>query len=199
MWSVFLSLGLWPLPRITMNDNAIFCKFWKLNRCLTVVFSSFWKAEVTIRTFLTIAQTTNRPVTHNVSLHTVLQHNLELFSLLFNMATVSANNHLTTISLPLSLSVVGGWFLPSNGPICPSSSPPQFTGSPGHSSGSYCERYSGLRSHRAAPYPSHYPHRSTTTSKACSWLMQPPWCTWGRNITNSFIIEVTSLQMEIQD
>ncbi|XP_028820336.1 T-box transcription factor T-A [Denticeps clupeoides] len=61
-------------------------------------------------------------------------------------------------------SQLGGWFLPSNGPICPSSSPPQFTGGPGHSSGSYCERYSSLRGHRAAPYPGHYPHRTSTTS-----------------------------------
>lgn len=51
----------------------------------------------------------------------------------------------------------------------PSSSPPQFSGAPVHSSGSYCERYSSLRNHRAAPYPSHYPHRSTTTSK-CTLL-----------------------------
>lgn len=64
-----------------------------------------------------------------------------------------------------SLSTVGGWFLPSQSPICPSSSPPQFSSSAGHSSGSYCERYSGLRSHRAAPYPSHYPHRSAGTSE----------------------------------
>uniref|UniRef100_A0A3P8ZXD0 T-box domain-containing protein n=1 Tax=Esox lucius TaxID=8010 RepID=A0A3P8ZXD0_ESOLU len=58
-------------------------------------------------------------------------------------------------------SQLGGWFLPSNGPICPSSSPPQFSGAPGHTSGSYCERYSSLRGHRAAPYPSHYAHRSS--------------------------------------
>lgn len=60
---------------------------------------------------------------------------------------------------------VGGWFLPGQSPICPSSSPPQFTGTAGHSSGSYCERYSSLRNHRAAPYPSHYPHRTPSTSK----------------------------------
>ncbi|XP_031442404.1 T-box transcription factor T-A [Clupea harengus] len=62
-------------------------------------------------------------------------------------------------------SQLGGWFLPSNGPICPNSSPPQFTGTGGHSSGSYCERYSSLRNHRAAPYPSHYPHRTTATNQ----------------------------------
>ncbi|KAI5087252.1 brachyury protein-like A, partial [Silurus meridionalis] len=61
-------------------------------------------------------------------------------------------------------SQIGGWFLPSNGPICSSNSPPQFSGSPGHSSSSYCERYSSLRSHRASPYPSHYPHRSTNNN-----------------------------------
>ncbi|XP_062385397.1 T-box transcription factor T-A isoform X2 [Sardina pilchardus] len=61
-------------------------------------------------------------------------------------------------------SQLGGWFLPSNGPICPNSSPPQFPGTPAHSSGSYCERYSSLRSHRAAPYPSHYPHRGSSTT-----------------------------------
>lgn len=63
------------------------------------------------------------------------------------------------------ISTVGGWFLPGQSPICPSSSPPQFSGTAGHSSGSYCDRYSSLRSHRAAPYPSHYPHRSSSTSK----------------------------------
>ncbi|XP_039676639.1 T-box transcription factor T-A [Perca fluviatilis] len=60
-------------------------------------------------------------------------------------------------------SQLGGWFLPGQSPICPSSSPPQFSGTAGHS-GSYCERYSSLRSHRAAPYPSHYPHRTSSTN-----------------------------------
>uniref|UniRef100_A0A3B5L3K6 T-box domain-containing protein n=1 Tax=Xiphophorus couchianus TaxID=32473 RepID=A0A3B5L3K6_9TELE len=46
-------------------------------------------------------------------------------------------------------------------PICPNNSPPQFSSTASHPSGSYCERYSSLRSHRAAPYPSHYPHRSS--------------------------------------
>lgn len=62
-------------------------------------------------------------------------------------------------------SAVGGWFLPGQAPICPSSSPPQFSSTAGHSSGSYCERYSSLRSHRAAPYPSHYSHRTSSTSR----------------------------------
>lgn len=181
-----------------MNDNAIFCKFWKLNRCLTVVFFFFLKSRSDhkdIPDHSTDNQQTGysqRKSSHFSS----TQSGAIRFTVQYGYRECYG---LTTISFPLSLSVVGGWFLPSNGPICPSSSPPQFTGSPGHSSGSYCERYSGLRSHRAAPYPSHYPHRSTTTSKARSWLMQPPWCTLGRNITNSFIIEVTSLQMEIQD
>ncbi|MBN3315031.1 BRACA protein, partial [Atractosteus spatula] len=61
-------------------------------------------------------------------------------------------------------SQIGGWFLPGNGSICPSTSPPQFSGNPGLSSGSYCERYSGLRAHRAAPYPSPYPHRNASTN-----------------------------------
>uniref|UniRef100_A0A674CSL7 T-box transcription factor Ta n=1 Tax=Salmo trutta TaxID=8032 RepID=A0A674CSL7_SALTR len=68
-----------------------------------------------------------------------------------------------TILSVLFLSV-GGWFLPGNGPMCSSSSPPPFSGAPGHSSGSYCERYSSLRGHRAAPYPSHYPHRSSSSN-----------------------------------
>lgn len=62
-------------------------------------------------------------------------------------------------------SAVGGWFIPGQAPICPSSSPPQFSSTAGHSSGSYCERYSSLRSHRAAPYPSHYSHRTSSTSR----------------------------------
>ncbi|KAG9332254.1 hypothetical protein JZ751_015463 [Albula glossodonta] len=57
-------------------------------------------------------------------------------------------------------SQLGGWFLPGNSSICPSSSPPQFSTAPPLSSGSYCERYSGLRSHRASPYPSPYSHHS---------------------------------------
>ncbi|XP_033987052.1 T-box transcription factor T-A [Trematomus bernacchii] len=61
-------------------------------------------------------------------------------------------------------SQLGGWFLPGQSPLCPSSSPPQFSASAGHSSGSYCERYSSLRSHRAAPYPTHYPHRTPTSN-----------------------------------
>ncbi len=71
----------------------------------------------------------------------------------------------------LFISTVGGWFLPGQSPIYPSSSPPQFSSSTGHSSGSYCERYSSLRSHRAAPYPSHYPHRSSSTSKSPAHLL----------------------------
>ncbi|XP_053719113.1 T-box transcription factor T-A isoform X2 [Synchiropus splendidus] len=58
-----------------------------------------------------------------------------------------------------------GWFLPSQNPICPSSSPPQFSGSgSGHTSGSYCERYSSLRTHRSSPYPGHYSHRTPTSN-----------------------------------
>uniref|UniRef100_A0A3B3YK99 T-box domain-containing protein n=1 Tax=Poecilia mexicana TaxID=48701 RepID=A0A3B3YK99_9TELE len=61
-------------------------------------------------------------------------------------------------------SQLGGWFLPGQSPICPNNSPPQFSSTASHPSGSYCERYSSLRSHRAAPYPSHYPHRSSSTN-----------------------------------
>ncbi|KAJ0003759.1 hypothetical protein NQD34_008857 [Periophthalmus magnuspinnatus] len=50
-------------------------------------------------------------------------------------------------------SQLGGWFLPGQAPICPSSSPPQFSSPAGHSSGSYCERYSTLRNHRSRPIP----------------------------------------------
>ncbi|XP_048882106.1 LOW QUALITY PROTEIN: T-box transcription factor T-A [Brienomyrus brachyistius] len=60
-------------------------------------------------------------------------------------------------------SQLSGWFLSGNGSICPSSSPPQFSGGP-LPSGSYCERYSGLRAQRASPYPSHYSHRNTSTN-----------------------------------
>ncbi|XP_036371912.1 T-box transcription factor T-A-like [Megalops cyprinoides] len=61
-------------------------------------------------------------------------------------------------------SQLGGWFLPGNSTICPNTSPPQFSGGAGLSSGSHCERYSSLRSHRAAPYPSHYTHRAPSTN-----------------------------------
>ncbi|KAM9307145.1 T-box transcription factor T-A [Pholidichthys leucotaenia] len=59
-------------------------------------------------------------------------------------------------------SQLGGWFLP--GQSCPSSSPPQFSSTAGHSAGSYNERCSSLRSHRSAPYPSHYPHRTSSNN-----------------------------------
>uniref|UniRef100_A0A3P9J497 T-box transcription factor Ta n=1 Tax=Oryzias latipes TaxID=8090 RepID=A0A3P9J497_ORYLA len=89
-----------------------------------------------------------------------------------------------------SLSTVGGWFLPSQSPICPSSSPPQFSSSASHSSGSYCERYSGLRSHRAAPYPSHYPHRSAGTSDSGGLPTHDSWS--ALQIPNSPASSVTS-------
>ncbi|XP_078540134.1 T-box transcription factor T-A-like [Lissotriton helveticus] len=79
-------------------------------------------------------------------------------------------------------SQIGGWFLPAgSGAFCPSGAGASFTGSPamaaGH--GSYCERYSGLRSHRAAPYPSPYGQRNASpnpymdTSAAFSMLPAP--------------------------
>lgn len=74
----------------------------------------------------------------------------------------------------LLICTVGGWFLPGQTPICPSSSPPQFSGTGGHSSGSYCERYSSLRSHRATPYPGHYPHRNSSTSKTATHAASQP-------------------------
>ncbi|KAL4657501.1 hypothetical protein GN956_G4968 [Arapaima gigas] len=60
-------------------------------------------------------------------------------------------------------SQLGSWFLSGNNPICPSSSPGQFSGST-LPSGSYCDRYPGLRAHRASPYPSHYSHRNPNTN-----------------------------------
>ncbi|XP_005991073.1 T-box transcription factor T-A [Latimeria chalumnae] len=61
-------------------------------------------------------------------------------------------------------SQIGGWFLPGSGSLCPSASPTQFGAAPPLSSGhgSYCERYSGLRTHRASPYPSPYTQRNTS-------------------------------------
>ncbi|KAK6474521.1 T-box mRNAion factor T-A-like [Huso huso] len=59
-------------------------------------------------------------------------------------------------------SQIGGWFLPGNGSICPNTNQAQFGGGSSLSTGSYCERYSGLRNHRAAPYPSHYSHRNSS-------------------------------------
>ena len=137
-------------------------------------------AGVTIRMCQTTVEMVNSQDTHNVSSHTTQTH-VHLcqsryiyiilhYNILYQTCVLDKTEPEHIFDPPLSpfppLPLVGGWFLPGNGPICPSSSPPQFSGTPGHSSGSYCERYSSLRSHRAAPYPSHYPHRSTGTSKA---------------------------------
>ncbi|XP_072532945.1 T-box transcription factor T [Salminus brasiliensis] len=60
---------------------------------------------------------------------------------------------------------LSGWFLPGSGSICPpANSHPQFSSPLSLSSSHGCERYSTLRSHRASPYPSPYPHRTASPS-----------------------------------
>ncbi|TSN48505.1 Brachyury protein [Bagarius yarrelli] len=58
---------------------------------------------------------------------------------------------------------LSSWFLPGNGSLCPpANSHPQFGGAVPLPSSHGCERYSTLRSHRSSPYPSPYPHRTTS-------------------------------------
>ncbi|PKK33170.1 T brachyury transcription factor [Columba livia] len=76
-------------------------------------------------------------------------------------------------------SQLGSWLIPGTGTLCPPANPhPQFGAplslSPAHS----CERYSSLRNHRPAPYPSPYTHRNnsptayTDNSSACLSMLQ---------------------------
>lgn len=125
----------------------------------------FLIAGVTIKKCPIIAQTVNSLDILNVSTgwHLCIKADAGCYMYIFYSDSFHAWLSCTRFS-----STVGGWFIPGQSPICPSSSPPQFSSTTGHSSGSYCERYSSLRSHRAAPYPSHYPHRTTSTSKTPS-------------------------------
>ncbi|XP_071497363.1 T-box transcription factor T homolog [Diadema antillarum] len=59
---------------------------------------------------------------------------------------------------------LGGWFLPSSGAFGPS--PHQFAPSLGLPSHAGCERYGGLRSHRASPYPPPPYHQKYSTPGA---------------------------------
>ncbi|KFO85275.1 Brachyury protein, partial [Buceros rhinoceros silvestris] len=76
-------------------------------------------------------------------------------------------------------SQLGSWLIPGTGTLCPPANPhPQFGAplslSPTHS----CERYSSLRNHRPAPYPSPYTHRNNSptayadNSSACLSMLQ---------------------------
>lgn len=132
------------------------------NRLIARHLMLFLIAGVTTKKSPITTQKASSRATLNVSF-------LQTFSLLLwsqCMHKVSCHVTCCKTSFSFSDSTVGGWFLPGQTPICPSSSPPQFSGTAGHSSGSYCERYSSLRSHRAAPYPSHYSHRASSTSKS---------------------------------
>nr|XP_015218241.1 PREDICTED: brachyury protein isoform X2 [Lepisosteus oculatus] len=67
-----------------------------------------------------------------------------------------------------------GWFIPGTGSLCPPANPhPQFGNPLTLSSPHGCDRYSTLRNHRSAPYPSPYAHRNnsptgyTDNSSAC--------------------------------
>ncbi|KAJ0066764.1 hypothetical protein NL108_002349 [Boleophthalmus pectinirostris] len=59
-----------------------------------------------------------------------------------------------------------GWFIPGSGSLCPPNSNPHSQyGTPISLSPSQgCERYSSLRNHRSAPYPSPYTHRTNSPS-----------------------------------
>ncbi|KAF5904976.1 brachyury protein, partial [Clarias magur] len=60
---------------------------------------------------------------------------------------------------------LSGWFLPGSGSLCPpANSHPQFGAALPLPSSHGCERYSTLRNHRSSPYPSPYPHRTTSPS-----------------------------------
>uniref|UniRef100_A0A8D0HTU2 T-box domain-containing protein n=1 Tax=Sphenodon punctatus TaxID=8508 RepID=A0A8D0HTU2_SPHPU len=53
------------------------------------------------------------------------------------------------------------WFLPSTSSFCSSMAQSSLSSSPDHSS--YCEPYSGLRNHRASPYPSPYSQQNAAS------------------------------------
>ncbi|XP_077977698.1 T-box transcription factor T homolog 1-like [Glandiceps talaboti] len=74
-------------------------------------------------------------------------------------------------------SQLGGWFLPGASPLCPAPDPRQFSalglhGAPG------CDRYNGLRSHRAAPYPSPYQKHPQTANGYPPESMVPTHDNW---------------------
>ncbi|XP_043927473.1 T-box transcription factor T [Protopterus annectens] len=63
-------------------------------------------------------------------------------------------------------SQLGGWFIPGTGSLCPSSNPhTQFGSALTLSSSHGCERFSSLRNHRSAPYPSLYTHRNSSPTE----------------------------------
>lgn len=77
--------------------------------------------------------------------------------------------HFVAILHTFCFFTVGSWLIPGTGTLCPPANPhPQFGAplslSPAHS----CERYSSLRNHRPAPYPSPYTHRNNSPSKSDS-------------------------------
>ncbi|XP_042560258.1 T-box transcription factor T-like [Clupea harengus] len=60
-------------------------------------------------------------------------------------------------------SQLSGWFIPGSGALCPpSNAHPQYGGPLSLSAPHGCDRYSSLRNHRSAPYPSPYTHRTTS-------------------------------------
>ncbi|XP_039594542.1 T-box transcription factor T isoform X1 [Polypterus senegalus] len=62
-----------------------------------------------------------------------------------------------------SYSNLGGWFIPGTGALCPPTNPHTQFGSPlSLSSPHGCDRYTTLRNHRSAPYPSPYTHRNNS-------------------------------------
>ncbi|XP_006871236.1 PREDICTED: brachyury protein isoform X1 [Chrysochloris asiatica] len=71
-----------------------------------------------------------------------------------------------------------GWLLPGTSTLCPPASPhPQFGGPLSLPSTHGCERYPALRSHRASPYPSPYPHHNNSPTysdspSACLPMLQ---------------------------
>ncbi|MBN3281293.1 BRAC protein, partial [Polyodon spathula] len=71
------------------------------------------------------------------------------------------------------------WFIPGSSSLCPPANPhPQFGGPLTLSSSHGCDRYSTLRNHRSAPYPSPYTHSPskspsyTDNSSACLSMLQ---------------------------
>ncbi|KAG8444495.1 hypothetical protein GDO86_009599 [Hymenochirus boettgeri] len=75
-------------------------------------------------------------------------------------------------------SQIGTWLIPNSGPICSPNPHSQFGGSLSISSPHGCERYSSIRNHRSAPYPSPYTHRNSSpttladNSSACLSMLQ---------------------------
>uniref|UniRef100_A0A8C6V2E6 T-box transcription factor T n=1 Tax=Neogobius melanostomus TaxID=47308 RepID=A0A8C6V2E6_9GOBI len=83
-------------------------------------------------------------------------------------------------SQQLPYSQFGSWFIPGSGSLCsPNTNPHNHFGNPISLSPSQtCERYSSLRNHRSAPYPSPYMHRANSPNNSSCLPVLPSHDNW---------------------